>query len=135
MITYFRLKMIAGCLRWVRVTTDYATWASLRHVAVPVVGACVAIAVIPPAYHPTPMPPAPPPIERVYAPPGSTIYYPPGHPDNGPDVPRQVDYQPHHEEPPVWCPPDQPTPVPEPATLAIFGAGIVALGIVRRRRP
>ncbi len=122
MKTYWMLKIIHGCQTWVRVTSDLATWAALRHVAGPLVGCGVAIAVIPPAYERTPLPPFP---ERVReaSPVPAPVYYPPGSLDNGPAP--TVDYR-RYDAPPV--------PVPEPPTLAMFAMGVGLIVWKRRRR-
>ena len=108
------------CWHWV--TTDWTIWASLKHVAGPLVGCGVAIAVIPPSYHRTPLPPFP---ERVReaTPVPAPVYYPPGALDNGPEVvpPRPLIYVP-------------PTPVPEPSALAMFALGVGLIFWKRRKR-
>ena len=122
MKTYFVLKLIHGCKVWVKVTSDYATWASLRHIAGPLVGCGVASAVIPPAYHRTPLPPFP---ERVReaVPVPAPVYYPPGALDNGPAP--TIDYR-RYDVPPV--------PVPEPNGLAVLAVGLGAVWWTRRKR-
>ena len=119
MNTYWMLKWIAGCQTWVRVTTDHATWASLRHIAGPLVGCGVAIAIIPPSYHRTPLPPFPE-RQREATPVPAPVYYPPGSLDNGPEV------VPHR--PLVYVPP---VPVPEPSGMALLAVGV---GLIFWRR-
>lgn len=123
MKTFWMLKIIHGCQTWVRVTTDYATWASLRHVAGPLVGCGVAIAVIPPAYERTPLAPFPERLREATPVPAPAFYYPPGSLDNGPEVvPRR---------PLVYVPP---VPVPEPSALAVLAVGLGAVWWKRRKR-
>ena len=114
------------CWHWV--TTDWATWARLPHVA----GAIVAAGI---ACGPTTMPPiptpAPQPLPAVAHPPkepqrvpGSAFYYPPGALDNGPG--RTIDYRRYDVPPPV--------PVPEPSALAVLALGVGLIFWNRRKR-
>lgn len=47
-------------------------------------------------------------------------------------------YEPQTNQPPAYEPPatqvDNPTSIPEPATLAVFGLGLASLGFARRRK-
>ena len=121
MRTYWAIKIINGCRTWARVTTDYAIWASLPHVAAAIVGGCVVAAIIPPAYHHPPMQPMPEGADMP-TPSPDLIYYPPGSPSNGPDIPRPV----------VYVPPA--VPAPEPAGLLMLVVGIAGIVMARRIR-
>lgn len=121
MKTYWMLKWVAGCQTWVKVTTDHATWAALRHIAGPLVGCGVAIAVIPPAYERTPLPPFPERVREATPVPAPAFYYPPGALDNGPAP--TVDYR-RYDVPP--------TPVPEPSGMAVLAVGLGAVWWIRR---
>lgn len=121
MKTYWTLKWIAGCQTWVRVTTDWATWASLRHVAGPMV-ACGVLAAIPPAHERMPLPPFPERAREATPMPPSSVYYPPGSLDNRPEIVSR--------RPLVYVPP---VPVPEPHALAIFALGVGLIFWKRRK--
>ena len=116
MKTYFTLKLIHGCYVWVRTTSDYTTWASLKHVVGPLVACGVAIAVIPPAHERTPLAPFPERVREAAPVPRSQVYYPPGALDNRPAP--AVDYR-RYDVPPV--------PVPEPSGMAVLAVGLGAM--------
>lgn len=122
MITYWRR---IRC-RWVRVTTDLATWRRLPHVTIGAgcaagIGIGGALAMLPPAHSPATLRYAPPPPIQMIAAPQPSVWVSPRLVTSGQPQPW---FAAAHPAPPV--------PVPEPGLRWLFVVAVAGTVLARR---